>query len=216
MTALALCLRPTANPIAIASGLDAATDKAWRDWGALMLRDYLKLGEDDVQQLDKVMAVQVALTNPDVFQDWHLFHHVCTAFNHRRANFEWLDEPKVAELAWTCVALRTLVPQGAFDNEVLKYLAANCLSQGVLFFPWIGGEGLEALDPQYDAPSTNDPAAIDLIPRLRTVWKSGELSKMEPSEINEADPFHVQLLRLVEAETYIRAQEDPNQDEVKK
>jgi hypothetical protein len=201
--AIDLCHRQHANPQAVALALDTVTGKEWRDWNVRMLAASLKLEPGDVQQLDKVMACQIAVTNPDVFEDWHLFHHVGVAFNHRRANFNWLDELTLYELAWTCVCLRALQPQTAFDKEVLKYIAANCTTQGLLFFPWIGGEGLNLLDPGLDISGMFDAALAPTVERVKLMWSAGNL----PEKTSEDDPFQVQLARIVEAETYIRAQE---------
>jgi hypothetical protein len=201
--AIELCRRQHANPQAVAAALDAVTGKEWRDWNARMLATTLKLGVDDVQQLDKVLACQVAVTNPDVFEDWHLFHHVGVAFNHRRANFNWLDELALHELAWACVCLRALQPQTSFDKEVLKYIAANCTAQGLLFFPWIGGEGLNLLDPSLGIAGMFDAALAPMVGRVKLMWSAGNL----PEKTSEDDPFQVQLAHLRDAETYIRAQE---------
>jgi hypothetical protein len=200
-----VCADAEANPIAIAEALDLATDRAWRDWEPETLREYCGLGGDDVQQLDKVMATQVAVTNSDIFDDWKLFNHVSTAFNHRRANFEWLDPASYLEAAWTCSALRALNTRHAFQPGVERYLTAICFEMGLLFFPWTGGDGLVVADLPW-SKGLLEPWAGALGHELQEIWSRGVLSELAPSEVDDNIPLHVQMAKLVNAQAYIRSQ----------
>ena len=164
------------------------------------------------------MAVQVAMTNPDVFEDWHLFLPVCTAFNHRRANFEWVDQPSYLEVAWACVCLRGLEGQHQFGPGVVRFIGAVCIVEGLVYFPWTGGEGIHLCEGATGewARGLVDPELCKLGGEVRTRWEAGELQELEPSDISEDDSLQVQLAKIVAAQAYIRAQKprDPGDYEV--
>lgn len=200
-----VCRTPEANPLAIADVLDVATQRAWRAWEPETLRDLCGLTESDVQQLDKVMATQVALTNADVFEDWKLFHHVAVAFNHRRANFEWLDAISYLEAAWACTALRALNQRNVFAAGIDRYLTAICFEMGVLYFPWTGGEGLVVADLPWSR-GLIEPWAGAMGRELQEIWGRGVLTELAPSSVDDNIPLHVQMAKLVNAQAYIRSQ----------
>lgn len=200
---------PEVNPLALASALDEATAREWHDWEPEMLRDFLQLPEDAVQQLDKVMAIQVGITNPDVFSDWDLFLHVCSAYNHRRASFEWIDQPSYIEAAWTCVCLRNLNGEHQFGPGVIRFLGAVCILDGLVFFPWTGGEGIslcEGVTGEW-ASGIVDPELCKLSGQIRDLWEAKQLQTLEPGEdIQDDDPLHAQLEKIVAAQAYFRSQ----------
>lgn len=196
------------NPLRVADELDAATGKEWRDWLPEAIRDFVGLGEDDVQAMDKIMAVQVGLTNPDVFDNWKLFYACTIAFNHRRVNFSWLDKPSVLELAWSCEVLRGLNQQQNFGPSVLRFIGAAMLDDGFAFFPWIGGNGLTLCDDENGewAKGITDDRLCELGKRVRVLWEAGKLQDLEPSDVDDEDEFQVQLAKVVRAQAYIRSQ----------
>lgn len=124
-------LAPGVAPYTVAQLMDDATSKEWRDWLPETLASYL--GEDDIpeQALDKLQAVQVALTNPDVFTEWPLFNHVCVAFNNRPVNFHFLDELLPGEIEWGLLCLRKLA-RGDLSPEVLQYINVCLADEGVV------------------------------------------------------------------------------------
>lgn len=211
----AVCQDNEANPLAVVEVLDQATDREWRDWEPAMLREFVNLAEDDVQQLDKVMACQVAVTNPDVFEDWALFHHVGVAFNHRRCHFEWLDKMSVLEAAWACVALRGLEGNHQFGPGVVRYLGALCIEEGCVYFPWVGGEGLHLCHGALGewAKGLVDPELCAFGDKIKEAWQKGQLQDLEPSDIDESDGFQVQLSVIVRGQAYIRSQKPRNPEE---
>lgn len=133
----------TVSPLRVRDVLDASTKREWRDWLPETIRAYVGLSDDDVQQLDKILAVQAILTNDDVFDTWHFFHACVVALNDRRVNFEWLDYLEPGEMAYGCVMIRSLRPDGAFHQGVLAYVKAYCQHEGLVYFPWVGGDGLK-------------------------------------------------------------------------
>lgn len=199
----------TANPLTLASLMDEATSREWRDWLPETVREFVKLGDSEVQQLDKLMAVQVALTNPDVFETWPLFLSCVVAFNHRRVNFEWLDKPSILELAWGCTVLNKLAPGGSYGPEVLRCIGAAMIEDGLVFFPWTGGDGyaLGEGPGEWAKGLIDEETVSELVKAVRASWRSGELTDLEPSEVSPTNAFHVQLRELVAAQSYIKEQQ---------
>lgn len=185
-----VCANRYTTPMALAAALDEATSGEWRAWLPEMLRDFIGLGPGNVQAMDKVMATQVALTNADLGSEWPLFLAVSSAFNHRRANFEWMDAPSYLELAWTCRCLRDLAPSLVLDAEVVGLLTTICTHEGVVYFPW-----------------SNPPVRVvdDMVSAwLAGVWEQG-LKDTALSEVDEHDVRAVQAAKLVAGQEYIRA-----------
>jgi len=187
-----VCKDPDANPVSLAKLLDESTGKEWWDWEPETVAHFAGLSKLDVQPLDKLMAIQVGLTNPDVFEEWVLFHHCAVAYGNRRVNFTWLDRISYLEAAWACEVLKELNPQHSFGPGVLKYLEVICNHDGVIFFPWIGGEGLMV--------GVED----NLARRLKEEWQKGTLADLAPSEVDDEDMFQVQLAKLVNGCEFIR------------
>ena len=197
---------PDISPLAVAKRLDAETDREWRGWDPVALREHCKLHEDDVQQLDKLMATQVACTNQDAFLDWPLFTHVCTAFNGRRCNFGYLDKPSATEAAWTCVCLRALAPY-QFGPGVMKYLTAICVDEGILYFPWTVNKGLDGFEPA-QAPWAHglmDPN-VEVVATVKRAIEHGAL-EAAIGEIDESDKVQAQMAKLTAIQKYIDAAE---------
>lgn len=207
-TVKVLLREPDLNPETAADMLDEVTAKEWRDWLPEMLWDYFNIKEDDVQPRDKIMAVQVGLTNPDAFSDWKVFLACCIAFNHRRVNFEWMDKPSYIECAWACEVLKSMQPTQVFAPEVIRFIGSVMLEDGVAYFPWIGGDGilLGEGDNGKWAKGLIEESVTKLGTHARAAWESGDIQHLEPSEVDDENAEHVQLAKLVNAQAYIRAQ----------
>ncbi len=198
------------SPVRVARVLDEVTKKQWRDWEPETLADHYDLSEDDVQQRDLLMACQVAVTNVDVFSDWQLFLSCCIAFNHRRVNFEWLDKPSYLECAWACMALRELRPNTEFGPGVVRFILSVMLEDGLVFFPWSGGDGIALDDGETGKYVRGLHDCQELAKDMRKVWQAGAIKGADPAElpdVNEKDPHHVQLAKLMNGIAYIRANE---------
>jgi hypothetical protein len=204
-----MALDPLANPITLGHLMDTATNFEWRQWLPETIKDFCELKDEDVLQLDKLMAIQVALTNPDVFDEWPLFVACNSAFNHRRANFQWLDQPTFLEAAWTCHVLRALRPNAEFSPGVVRFLCALMVEEGLVFFPWTG-TGITLDDSESGQYVRGLTEVSSLAKEAKKVWDSGVLDEAatEADGVDEEDPLHVQIARLVAAQAYIKAQEN--------
>lgn len=200
---------PEVNPLAIADAMDLVTDKEWREWLVEACAEEAGVkGSQYQQQRDKLMAVQVGLTNPDVFDEWTLFNACCIAFNHRRSNFEWLDKPSYLELAWGCEVLRGLNQTATFGPQILRFIGAIMLDDGLAFFPWIGGDGIVLCEEPEGvwAKGVVDDDLCALGKQVRSVWESGPLKELAPGRVDDNNTLHVQLAQIVAAQEYIRSQ----------
>ena len=203
-----ICLDPEANPRAVREVLDAATGREWLDWEPETIRDFVGIPAADQQPLDKIMAVQVATTNADVFEEWALFNHVCTAFNHRRCNFNWLDKPALHEVAWACVCLSRLNGGHQLGPGVIRYIIALMLTEGLTYFPWSGGDGIHLCKDPYQGMTKGlvEPELCRVGDEVEARWKRGELQDLEPDDVNPKSPLEVQLQIVVNCQAYVRAQ----------
>lgn len=208
------------SPVAVARALDIETGRAWRSWEPETIWEHLGVPEDDEATLikDKVHAALIVLTNPDVFTDWHLFCAVSSAFNHRRANFHWLDKPSFIEAAWTCEVLKRLAPTRSFGPGVIKFLVALMIEDGLYFFPWIGGNGLALCDAAASTASGIAHIDPEMCAKLRQIWSKGDIKTVKLSDVDDEDAFQVQLAKLVAAQEYLRAQkpDEPSKYESEK
>lgn len=203
-----VCTDPEANPLAVVSALNTATSREWQDWEPGMIRDFVGLKSDQDQQMDKIMACQVGVTNPDVFDDWTLFHNVTTAFNHHHVNFDWLEPHAPSELAWSCVCLRGMNGTTQFGMGVLRYIGATIITEGMVYFPWSGGDGLHLCHKPHGewARGLVDHELCAIGDELKKRWDNGDLQELGLSEVDDTDPFQVQLYKLVACQQYIRDQ----------
>lgn len=204
-----VCEDPEANPIAVADALDQASRQEWRDWLPETLASFVGLSAGQVQQLDKIMAVQVALTNPDVFEDWALFNSVSVAFNHTRVNFDWIDPLTTLELGWTCVCLHRLDRnRHTLHPDVQKFVGTVMLADGLLFFPWSNPEISLPGNQLFRGLVTDDESLVNEVKKLIA---GGMLEKASPSEVDEHDPLEAQAGKLVAIQAYINGQkpDDP-------
>lgn len=208
-----VCEDAEANPIAVADALDQASRREWRDWLPETVRSFIGLTEDQVLQLDKAMAVQVVLTNPDVFEDWALFHHVAVVFNHRRANFEWVDPLSSLEMAWACHCIHRLDQnRHTLHPDLQKYVALTASFDGLLVFPWSNPEIVIPGNPLLEGLVDDDPP---LVAEIKKLIAGGMLEKAELSEVDESHPVEAQAAKLLAAQTYINAQKSDDPGEYK-
>lgn len=189
-----LCKDQHAHPVVLARKMDEATGHEWRDWLPETIRSFVGLADADVQQMDKLMAVQVVLTNPDVADNWALFASVVPVFNHRRASFEWLDKPSTLELAWA-VACMNQIQRREFQPGVIAYIHSVMMEAGLLLFPW------SVPHVKAEAPGTDE-----LVAKLEAMWANG-LGEVTGSEIDERNPVQAAAAHIVACQDYIRANE---------
>lgn len=201
-----LAADPEANPIKLALELESASRGEWRDWLPETLRSFTGLRESDVAQLDKIMACQVVVTNPDVWDHWDLFLPVVIAFNHRRANFEWVDQPTFLELAWGVHCMHAVDKSAhTFHPDVCKFILTACMHDGLLLFPWSHPVLEVPGNPLLKGLATDLDEAAEVVTKLKKLIEHGLLEDAKLSDVDETDLFHAQAAKLVAAQEYINA-----------
>lgn len=198
-----LCGGEILNPFSLVRVLDSTTDKLWLSYEPEELTRIAGISADNIFQQDFFACLQIIRTNPDCFDDWHLFHHVATVLNHRRASFEFLDAITYIEAAWCCTVLLELNPSHEFSLGVKRYISALCMNDGLLYFPWIRGDGLD-LTTFYPLKGLIDNNLSSVVAKVKEAWNSGALKSVSPSDVDDEDVFHVQCAKIVNAEEYIR------------
>ncbi len=188
-----LCRAQYAHPAALAQKMDLATGRGWRDWLPETVRAFVGMPVEEVQQLDKLMAVQVVLTNPDVADNWALLSAVVSAFNHRRSSFEWVDKPSILELAWAVHALNQ-IQRREFQPEALGFVRSVMMEDGCLLFPWSTPMVTTDIEPEATA-------------KLTEMWAGG-LADVKPSDVDDENLVHAQAAKLVACQEYIRANDE--------
>jgi hypothetical protein len=166
-----------------------ALGKEWLDW--LPETVFEEFNADTQLKQDYLMALQVAMSNPDAFDDWQVFNALIAPFNGRQASFEFMDVPDYKEVAWTCEALRGLKPNVEFGPAVLRYIEAICHHDGIAFFPWVGGTGFVIAD---------DPGK-----RCQELWERVKDAKLlGESGLDPEAPLDAQVLALSQGVEYCR------------
>ena len=191
----------TTDPVVLARMMDEATHREWRDWDPAAIRDFVRLTDEPEHQpqLDKLCAVQVVLTNPDLQDNWGLLCAVNSAFNHRQAHFEWMDQPSPFEMAWTFRCVKALVPGFQLGAEGLAFVVALCKESGMVYFPWC-------------SPAAEVHVGGDLVPvsAVKALWEQG-LATVTAGTLKpeyDEDPVMAQAVKLVLAQDFIRANEE--------
>jgi hypothetical protein len=169
-----------------------------------MVRDELGLPDEHDPRFDKVMACQVACTNPDVFDHWPLFNVVALAFNGHSPNFRFLHPVEPAEAAFACVCLRALAPH-QWGGEVEQFLGVLCLEHGITFFPWLGGEGLLICKTKWSKGLVDaDVCSAGAV--VKEKWDAGLLTNVDHTDdVDWDDSVQAQFEKVVQIQSYINA-----------
>ena len=191
---------PQCDPRELAPLLDDASNKEWRDWLPETLRHWyenMPAGHNH----DKVMALQVVLTNPDVWEDWHLFLPVCTALCHRGSNFTDFEPATTAEIAWACTCMKALDNAHDFHDSTRKFIALTAIDDGLLVFPWAGLN--LALDPTCRGLCAQDSQAIDLAHLVQSAFDAVPGFPPDTVTHDHLNPVETMLSRLFALRSYV-------------
>jgi hypothetical protein len=139
------------------------------------------------------MALQVAYTNPDVFEDWFLFAPCCTAFAHREPNFEHFDPPLIEEVAWGLTVLKAIQPNQKPTNDLLKYIGVSAAEDGLTVFPWADDLNIST-NPLFQGLYAQDDETQALAEQALVAFRHGE--PPEDFEHDEFDHTQAQVAKL--------------------
>lgn len=188
------------DPRELGPALDDATNKEWRDWLPETLQSWYP-GTPAPENHDKVMAIQVILTNPDVWEDWTLFLPVCAALNHRGANFTEFEPPTAAEVAWACTCMKSLNNTDDFHDSTRKFILLTAIDDGLLVFPWAGLN--VATDKSVLGLSSQDSQAVELASTVQKVFDAIPGTPPDDLKHDELNPREAMLSRLFAIRSYV-------------
>lgn len=135
------------RPLEIAEHLTARLGRTWLVWEPETLwAELRRLGETLSEPLKNKISAARTLFVSDVFWRDHLaFEKVALAFNDRIPLFDQYQHPSPAMLA-NAVEEAAKIRRAAFSEEVLRYIAAVALDDGLVALP----EPLTAAQPHLD------------------------------------------------------------------
>lgn len=193
---------PTCDPRELGPALDDASHKEWRDWLPETLREWYPK-DPAGNNHDKAMAIQVVLTNPDVWEDWPLFVAVASALCHRGADFTALEPPTTAELAWACTCMKALNTTHDFHDSTRKFIALSAVHDGLLIFPWAGLNLAE--DPCVRGLCSQDAQAVELAHQVQSTFDAVAGSPADDVTHDETSAREASLARLFTIRSFVEA-----------
>jgi ribosomal protein L37E len=122
--------------------LDKILTELWPDWinqepetTLTMLRSFTKQGAVNPLVRTKVNALKLIHASEGPWEDWEEAQWVCQALNDNIPDFANLYRPELGELF---IAVETMneLRKLPFSDEVVRWMAACCLDQGIVFSPY--------------------------------------------------------------------------------
>lgn len=194
-----LLLDPYCDPRTLAVALDDSSGAEWRDWLPETLKQWYPV-EPAGANHDKVLAIQVVRTNPDVWEEWTLFMAVAAAFSHRTPRFDFLEPVTTAEAAWACTCMKSLA-QGTFSDSTRRFLLALAYEDGLYVFPW--AELDLTKEPVLKGFVPQDEEAQDIARRVASTFASTTDVPPEFITYDRKDTVESMLERLFSIRAYI-------------
>jgi hypothetical protein len=97
--------------------------------------------------VDKLHALQTALTSDTFYRDPVVFHHVCKALNNEPVDFDNLTPTEPDEMGWAVFEVRLNDnQQHSFDQQVRLWMGAGLSWVGVHHAPRVLGQALFPAD----------------------------------------------------------------------
>lgn len=229
--------RPDAHPVALTILLTDKYGPEWIGWESETLWLTMEKGgmTPSNHSRAKVQAVRTLLSGRPFFDRWEVFHFCCQAFNNNLPDFDVARPASVPQLFHAIWVADQLSKDPKYSDEVRRWIAACCLTEGVIFLPhpidFAQKEALQTeyrckkcgnVDPDDDTPQCDwcgaPPEELEKKPRyvdpepVKAMW---DLVKDKPSETVSLgeDLVGVQLARLLVARDYLdmRRQQAENQ-----
>lgn len=174
--------------------------QSWLEWEpetlwAAIRSDFGPVG--DVAR-GKIMALRTCLKTNTPWIDWDAFEHVSQAFNDGLVSFGMMQPPEIEDAAYTVTVMRRL-GDWPFGADVSGYLAAVCLTAGLVFAPeeWFPSAQY-FMDKQSHAP----PALRDTVAAAWDKLKDVNLSAVSWRESNPVDN---QVKKLWAVKSYLES-----------
>ena len=104
-------------------------------WETETLRQELSREFGDISEVafQKVCAAQLAVAHDACWKEWELFEKFTAACNHAMPIFSFVQPPEAEEVCIAIASLNIINDSNEYSDEVLKYITAACLHDGLLY-----------------------------------------------------------------------------------
>jgi hypothetical protein len=189
------------HPLALLAVVKNKYNDEWVRWLPETLWETIRKDFGQVGEVvkNKIQAVSVALSTDAPWQDWTTFENCGKAFNDSIPVFGQIQPLSPIETAFTVKLLKKLNVFN-FSDEVLGYIAAVCLNNGIIYAP---NEWFDKAQPFIDAQNKN----LDLKKEIEAAWKAVKKQEMYDVEFKEDSPLHVHIIKLWAVKEYLRDME---------
>lgn len=200
------------HPVVLDMLFFACFGPEWREWEQETLEHALgeieamgggKLSE---QNRAKLQAMQVLYVTTYPWVSMQPFTKVAQALDSRVPDFEVLEPVNPGTILCALQAMRVARPDGAFSHEVLRFIAACCVEDGMLVFPdpVLCDKVNEAISRIVNRSVSREDIAV-----LNGLWKrvaaAGGVEAIADRELDEVDESNFgdyQLSMAARAATY--------------
>jgi hypothetical protein len=171
----------------------------WMEWEPETLWWQVRKDFGPVNEIarNKIMALRACLKTNTPWIDWDAFENVANAFNDNIPIFGLVQPPELEEAAYAVMMLREL-EDWPFGSEVSGYLAAVCLSAGLIYAP---EEWFPSAQYFIDRQSHN-PALVE---EARRAWEALRGRALTTIEWREDNALDNQVRKLWEISRYIES-----------
>lgn len=186
------------HPLALLAVVKHKYNDEWVEWlpetlWSTIQSDFGPIGE---VTKNKLQAVSVALSTDAPWQDWTTFENCGKAFNDSIPVFGQIQPLSPIETAFTVQLLKKLNVFN-FSDEVLGYIAAVCLHNGIVYAP---KEWFDKAQPFIDEQNKNP----DFKKEVEAAWKAIKKQELYDVELKEDEPLHVHIAKLWAVKEYLR------------
>lgn len=177
-------------------------DDKWVEWLPETLWDSIRtdIGPINETNQNKIQALAVAVSTDAPWQDWVTFEKCGQAFNSIIPMFDQVQPLSPAQAALTVTILKRLQRLN-FSMEVLGYIAAVCLYNGMAYAPakWFGNAQHLINKQSADKELKNE---------VKAAWAQVQEEDLEPVELDDSKPLDVHIAKLWAIREYIRSKEE--------
>lgn len=144
---------------------------------------------------NKIQALATALSTDAPWQDWTTFENCGQAFNDKIPVFGQIQPLSLAETAFTITILKKL-HNFDFSLEVLGYIAAVCLYNGIIYAPpkWFG-KAQELIDKQIKDSKQKT--------QIKAAWNAVKDKDLVNVELDDAKFVDVHIAKLWAIKEYL-------------
>lgn len=186
------------NPFDLKSVLDSELSEEWLLWLPETIRGSVSISQIN---MEKAMAIQSVMTNPDTQNDQDAFENCCTAFNNDIPVWGVIEPLSEEELCWGCMVIRALNPLFVAGDRVLAYCMACMEQDGLIWNPW--------LDVSIISDHMRDFRFLTQVENtVKSKWniiKHMPIERLSQVEFQDNDEVEQQLEKLVKIRIYIEA-----------